>query len=214
MSADTFPICPIIKQGIKVYIIESTTILTFEVCHPIFLLLMLPPLFRGSFSNFLSPLTSSRTRDFIVVSKNGDNTQSNCLMFGFRRLHSHVFKKKLLFYHPSLNSSLFECGTHETPNRMQLLEKLCQKSDNKLPIEERLHSPKCFYYPDSKKLNNNNNEISLEPLLTTQGKKNYLKNLRYREKLSFCCRKSESASINSKFDDKVPVSGDSEVWKK
>uniref|UniRef100_A0A914Q9A5 Autophagy-related protein n=1 Tax=Panagrolaimus davidi TaxID=227884 RepID=A0A914Q9A5_9BILA len=83
---------------------------------------------------------------------------------------------------------------------MRLLEKICTKSDpqKSLPIEERFHSTKCFYYPNAKKLNNNNNFEVNEPFLRKAS-------LKYREKLSFCCRKSESASITSKFDDKIPV---------
>ena len=85
---------------------------------------------------------------------------------------------------------------------MKLLEKICTKSDfqkSSLPIEERFHSTKCFYYPNAKKLNNNNLEVN-EPFLI-HGKSA----LKYRQKLSFCCRKSESASISSKHDDKIPV---------
>uniref|UniRef100_A0AC34F0G3 Autophagy-related protein n=1 Tax=Panagrolaimus sp. ES5 TaxID=591445 RepID=A0AC34F0G3_9BILA len=99
---------------------------------------------------------------------------------------------------------------------MRLLEKICTKSitenhqNNKslLPIEERFHSTKCFYYPNAKKLNNNNS-LEVEAAAVNQPfllrGKTALNNLKYREKLSFCCRKSESASITSKFDDKIPV---------
>uniref|UniRef100_A0AC34Q104 Autophagy-related protein n=1 Tax=Panagrolaimus sp. JU765 TaxID=591449 RepID=A0AC34Q104_9BILA len=78
---------------------------------------------------------------------------------------------------------------------MSIFGRICTGPSHKaLPLDQRFHSPKCFYFPDAPKKTS-------DPCLS-----NILpRNATYREKLSFCCRKSESSLLLSQFEDKIPV---------
>lgn len=75
---------------------------------------------------------------------------------------------------------------------MNIFNKICSGPSQKaLPPDQRIHSKKCFYFPESVKKFTEKNLIS--------------PNSGYKDTLSFCCRKSESSIILNKYEDKLPV---------
>ncbi|KAE9551242.1 hypothetical protein FO519_005553 [Halicephalobus sp. NKZ332] len=78
---------------------------------------------------------------------------------------------------------------------MNIFGRICSGPSHKaLPLDQRFHSKKCFYFPDAeKKISDPSAKFLISP------------NIGYKEKLSFCCRKSESSILLSKYEDKIPI---------